>query len=200
MAQKELWNDRYRQRGALWGADPNQFVVDRLGGLAPSRVLDIGSGQGRNAIWLAQHGHRVTAVDISDVATAQGQEIADHLGVEVDFIAADLASWVPPEESFDLVLLAYMQAPEPLRREIHAKAMRALARGGRVLVVAHHRDNLEHGFGGPPMPEVLFDEEDLAADFAQLRVIENARVIRHMEKDGQVGDAIDVVFIGQKQE
>ena len=198
MTQRDLWNDRYRERGALWGAGPNQFVVDRLAGLAPCRVLDLGSGQGRNAIWLAQEGHRVTAVDISDVATTQGREMADQLGVEVDFITADLADWVPPDESFDLILLAYMQAPEQARREIHSKAVQALAPGGRVLVVAHHRDNLDHGFGGPPMPEVLFAETDLASDFAQLQVIENARVIRHVEKDGQAGDAIDIVFIGQK--
>jgi SAM-dependent methyltransferase len=198
MTQRDLWNARYQERGAVWGVGPNQYVADRVSGLTPRRVLDLGSGQGRNAIWMAQQGHEVTAIDISDVATQQGRELAAEIGVVVTFIAADLATWEPDPEEFDLVVLAYMQAPAAGRKAIHAKAVRALAPGGRVLVVAHHRDNLEHGYGGPPMLEVLFDETELADDFAALEIIENERVIRHVEKDGDVGDAIDIVFIGQK--
>jgi SAM-dependent methyltransferase len=198
MTQRDMWNERYRERGALWGTAPNEFVVDRLSAVAPCRALDLGAGQGRNAIWLAQQGHRVTAVDVSDVAMAQGRQIAAQAGVEVDFVAADLETWEPSPEEFDLVLLAYLQAPEQARRALHAKAARALAPDGLVLVVAHHVDNLEHGFGGPPMKEVLFDEEGLADDFADLEVIENSRVIRHVAKDGEVGDAIDIVFMARR--
>jgi SAM-dependent methyltransferase len=182
----------------VWGIGPNEFVAARVGGLPPRRVLDLGSGQGRNAIWMAQQGHSVTAVDISDVATAQGREIAEETGVEVEFIAADIATWEPAAEAFDLVVMAYLQAPEPGRKSLHAKAVRALAAGGEVLVVAHHRDNLDHGVGGPPMLEVLFDEAILADDFSALDVIENQQVIRKVDKDGQTGDAIDIVFIGRK--
>jgi len=198
MTQRDMWNERYRERGALWGTAPNEFVVDRLSAVAPCRALDLGAGQGRNAIWLAQQGHLVTAVDVSDVAMAQGSQIAAQAGVEVDFVAADLETWEPSPEEFDLVLLAYLQAPEQARRALHAKAARALAPDGLVLVVAHHVDNLEHGFGGPPMKEVLFDEEGLADDFADLEVIENSRVIRHVAKDGEVGDAIDIVFMARR--
>lgn len=198
MTQRDMWNERYRERGALWGTAPNEFVVDRLSAVAPCRALDLGAGQGRNAIWLAQQGHLVTAVDVSDVAMAQGSQIAAQAGVEVDFVAADLETWEPSPEEFDLVLLAYLQAPEQARRALHAKAARALAPDGLVVVVAHHVDNLEHGFGGPPMKEVLFDEEGLADDFADLEVIENSRVIRHVAKDGEVGDAIDIVFMARR--
>ena len=69
---------------------------------------------------------------------------------------------------------------------------------GLVMVVAHHRDNLEDGVGGPPMPEVLFDEAMLAADFTDLEVVENSRVLRRVEKEEHSGDAIDVVFIGRR--
>mgnify|MGYP001820854630 CR=1 FL=1 len=198
MTQREIWNDRYRDRGAVWGVGPNVFVADRLAHLEPGRALDLGCGQGRNAIWLAKQGHTVTAVDVSEVATAQGAEIAAASGVEVDFIAGDLQTWEPPDASFDLVLLAYIQAPPEIRKELHAKAGRALAPGGRVVVVAHHSENLENGVGGPPMPEVLFDQDMLAADFAGLEVIENNRVLRRVEMDDVGGDAIDVIFIGRR--
>jgi len=200
MTQQDLWNARYREKGAVWGAGPNQFVVDRMAGMTALRVLDLGSGQGRNAIWMAQQGHQVTAVDISDVATAQGLEAAERFGVEVDFIAADLAVWDPPAGAFDLVLLAYMQLPEAGRRSLHAKAVQVLVPGGRVLIVGHHRDNLENGVGGPPLPEMLFTESELAADFAGLEIIENNRVLRHVDQGDVVGDAIDIVFIGQKSQ
>lgn len=199
MTQRDLWNRRYQERGAVWGIGPNQFVADRLAGATPIRVLDLGAGQGRNTIWLAQQGHQVTAVDVSDVAIAQAEELATAAGVEGEFIAADLETWEPRPESYDLVVLAYMQAPEVRRRAIHAKAARALVPGGRVLVVAHHRDNLKQGIGGPPMIEVLFDEKGVAADFDTFDIIENNRVLRRVEKEDVSGDAIDLVFIAEKR-
>jgi SAM-dependent methyltransferase len=194
MDQRELWNDRYRQQGSVWGAEPNQFVVRYLSDLEPCRVLDVGTGQGRNAIWLARRGHQVTAVDISDVAVAQASDIARDAGVEIDFIAADLVHWEPVPEAYDLVLLSYIQMPEPPRKAIHGKVAAALVPGGRVFLIAHHRDNLERGVGGPQVPERLFDEIMIAGDFSGFEVEENGPVIRHVAKDGVAGDAIDLLF------
>jgi 2-polyprenyl-3-methyl-5-hydroxy-6-metoxy-1,4-benzoquinol methylase len=194
MDQRELWNDRYRDKGAVWGAEPNQFVAEYLEDLEPCRILDVGAGQGRNAIWLANRGHRVTAVDISDVAVAQAREIAREAGVEVEFIAADLAEWEPPTEAYDLVLLAYIQATAAERKLIHAKARRALAPGGRVFIIAHHLDNLDHGIGGPQSPDRLFDQDMMAEDFAGFTIEENRSVVRRVDKDGVSGDAIDLLF------
>jgi SAM-dependent methyltransferase len=199
VSQRELWNERYLAKGSLWGAGPNQFVAERLADLEPCRVLDLGSGQGRNAIWLAKQGHTVTAVDISDVANTQAAEIAAAAGVSVEFVTADLESWEPPPASFDLVLLAYLQAPEIVRRSLHGNVVRALCTGGRVFLVAHHKENLDHGVGGPPVREILFDEGEIAADFPGFAVHENARVLRTVEKDGvEIGQAIDLVFFATK--
>lgn len=198
MTNRDLWNTRYIEKGAAWGNGPNQFVADRLGGIAPCRVLDLGSGQGRNALWLAAGGHRVTAVDISDVATAQAQAEAAAADLDVDFIAADLATWEPEPAGYDLVLLSYIQMPEEPRRLIHAKADRALAPGGRIFIIAHHRDNLEHGVGGPQSPDHLFTEHDLESDFPGYRVDESGPVVRHVERDDVSGDAIDVIFSATK--
>jgi len=199
MNQRELWNDRYRQKGSVWGAEPNQFVVAYLSDLEPSRVLDLGTGQGRNAIWLAGQGHQVTALDISDVAIAQAKEIAADAGVEVEFIAADLKRWQPEPESYDLVLLSYIQAVEPARKLIHSKVATALAPGGMVFMIAHHIDNLEHGIGGPSLPDRLYDERMIAGDFPGLEIIENKAVIRHVDDGGSSGDAIDLLVRAVKR-
>lgn len=196
--QRELWNDRYREKGAVWGAAPNQFVVAHLGDVEPCRVLDVGTGQGRNAIWLARHGHRVTAIDISDVAVDQARAIAAEEGVDIEFVAADLEEWEPAPEAYDLALLAYIQAAEPFRKLVHAKVRRALVPGGRVFIIAHHSANLEHGAGGPQSLDRLFDEEMVAGDFAGFIIEENRRVTRHVDKDGVTGDAIDLLFLAVK--
>lgn len=194
MDQRELWNERYRENAAGWGAEPNQFVAAHLADLEPRRVLDLGAGQGRNAIWLAARGHRVTAVDISDVAIEQGRDMARQVGVEVDFVAADVEAWDPEPGGFDLALLAYVQAPESGRKLLHAKVRRALAVGGEVFIIAHHSDNLDHGIGGPQSPERLYDEAMLAGDFAGFELKQNEAVTRRVDKDGVVGDAIDLLF------
>jgi 2-polyprenyl-3-methyl-5-hydroxy-6-metoxy-1,4-benzoquinol methylase len=196
MSQRDLWNQRYTQNGSVWGAAPNQFVADRLADLEPCRILDLGCGQGRNAIWLAGRGHAVTAVDVSDVAIQQATELAADAGVTVEFVAADLGAWEPQEAAFDLVLLAYIQAPAPIREELHRKAARALAPGGSVFLIAHHKENLEHGIGGPPSLEVLFDEEEIAGDFVGFVIEENTRVLRPVVDGG--GDAIDLLFVARK--
>jgi len=193
-----FWNERYRARGTMWGVEANRFVVEQLSGLSPRRVLDLGCGQGRNAIWLALEGHEVTAVDLSDIAIDQARRAAADAGVEVYFAARDLATWRPAAESYDLVVLSYLQVPEQLRTIVHASAAAALAPSGRVFLIAHHRENLEHGIGGPQSAEVLFTEEQLARDFAALDIVRNEKVLRPVEKDGVIGTALDVLLIAEK--
>lgn len=199
MSQRDLWNERYNQKGSVWGAAPNQFVADRLADLEPSRILDLGCGQGRNAIWLAARGHTVTAVDVSDVAIEQATELAADAGVSVEFVAADLAAWEPRAAAFDLVLLAYIQAPEATRRVLHRKAAEALAPGGVVFIIAHHKENLERGIGGPPSAEVLFDEDEIAGDFAGFVIEENTKVLRRVDRGDVIGDAVDLLFVARKR-
>lgn len=194
---RDYWNERYG-RGCLFGVEPNVVLVEHCSKVAPGRALDLGCGQGRNAVWLALQGHQVTAVDQSDVAIGQARELAARAGVEIETVTEDVAGWDVPDGEFDLVVLAYVQLPSDQRTAVHATARRGLAHGGTLFLVAHHRDNLEHGVGGPPTPEVLFDEEELAADFAGLQILRNEKVLRPAERDGVSGNAIDVLFVARR--
>lgn len=194
---REAWDRRYSGPELVWGAEPNEFVAEHLAGIPPCRVLDLGSGEGRNALWLAEQGHRVTALDLSQVAIDKARVMAADAGLGIDFWAVDLVrAWQPEPEAYDLVLLSYLQVPPSSRRRVHAKAIAALAPGGTVFVVAHHPDNLEHGVGGPPYPEVMYGERDLAADFGRLEVVRNERVERPVE--GADRPALDVLFVATK--
>jgi SAM-dependent methyltransferase len=199
MDWRSYWNERYGRVVPAFGNEPNQCVASIVPALPVGRALDMACGRGRNAVWLAETGHQVTAVDLSDVAVAKGRELAARRGVDVDYRVANVLDWDPPQGAFDLVLLSYLQLPPPERVIAHSKAEAALAPGGRVLIVAHHSDNLVHGVGGPQMPEVLYDEELLAGDFGDLTVERNERVIRHVDSEDMVGDAIDVVFLARLQ-
>lgn len=168
-------------------------------GLPRGTALDVACGRGRNAVWLAARGHSVTAIDLSDVAIDQARELAAARGVGVDFTVADFLTWNVPEQRFDLVLLSYLQLPPADRLPAHRRAATAVGPGGHLLLVAHHRENLLLGIGGPDDPAVLYDETMLAGDFAGLIIERNERVIRHVEKEDLEGDAIDVLFLGRRE-
>jgi len=192
--QQQAWDARYTEEGALSGAEANRLLVELAADLTPGRALDLGSGQGRNAFWLAAQGHTVTGLDLSSVAVDQANAIADEQGLDATFEAVDLTAWDPAEERWDLVVLAYLQVPEAPRQQIHAVAVRALAPGGSLILVAHHLDNITDGVGGPPYPEMLFTEDGLAADFSELEIERNEKALRPTEN----GEAIDIVLVAKR--
>lgn len=187
---REVWDARYRG-GDVWGSAPNRMLAELVADVPSGSALDLGSGQGRNALWLAEVGHHVTGLDLSPVAVDQARAAAAERGLDARFEAVDLKSWDPAGDVWDLVVLSYLQLDEPVRRLVHAKAAQSVAPGGRLVLVAHHRDNLEGGVGGPPTPRVLYTEEMLAEDFAVLTIVRNESVVRSTDD----GDAIDIVLI-----
>src|SRR6476646_8725770 len=87
---REDWNARYAQKELVWSAEPNRLFAAEVGGLPPGRALDLACGEGRNAVWLAGRGWRVTGVDFSGVALAKARRLADRAGVALDLVQADL--------------------------------------------------------------------------------------------------------------
>jgi SAM-dependent methyltransferase len=191
---QSLWDARYEEKGALWGAEPNQFLAEIADVLEPGTALDLGCGQGRNSFWLASRGFTVTGLDLSPVAIEQATAVAVEFEADVSFESVDLTTWDPAGRVWDLVVLTYLHLSEERRPVVHDAAKRAGAPGGRVVVIAHHLDNFENGVGGPPVPELLFTEQQLAGDFAELEILRNEKVIRMTEQ----GDAIDLVFVASR--
>src|SRR5690606_39971361 len=95
----KAWDERYRATGLVWGAGPNRFVVEQTEGLAHGRALDLAAGEGRNAVWLAERGWRVTAVDFSPVAVERGRRIAAERGADVEWAAADVRAYTQDRKS-----------------------------------------------------------------------------------------------------
>lgn len=187
------WDDRYRTAEFIWSLTPNRFVAEQLADLAPGRALDLACGEGRNALWLARRGWRVTAVDFSGVALDKGRQRAAKDGLELKWVAADLAAYVPEPGGFDLVVIAYLHLfPHDLETVLR-RAADALAPGGTLFVVGHDATNPAQGVGGPQDPNVLYTPEAVAAPLAALRIERAERVTRPV--DGAPRPAIDTLVI-----
>jgi SAM-dependent methyltransferase len=195
--KRERWNRRYAEEQLLWSAGPNRVLAAETAELEPGRALDLACGEGRNAIWLAERGWRVTAVDFADVALAKAARIASERGVDVDFVHADLLAWEPPEQSFELVCVLYLQLPAADRRLVLGRAAAAVAPGGTLLLVAHDLTNLTEGFGGPDNPDVLLTPEDVAVELPGLEIERAERILRDVE--GADRPAIDALVRARRR-
>ena len=189
----EAWNRRYEGTELIWTAQPNRFLVDEARDLRPGRALDLGCGEGRNAVWLAERGWEVTAVDFSEVGMAKGAALADSRGVLVRWVLADLRQHDPEPAAFDLVVLLYLHLPPAERRAVHARACQAVAPGGVLLLVGHDSSNLTEGYGGPQDASILFTPEELAPELPGLDIQRAERVRRPVSSPDGERDAIDAL-------
>ena len=163
MDQRE-WDEAYASRELVWTAEANRFVTGELAGLTAGRALDLGTGEGRNAIWLAERGWQVTAVDFSAVGLAKAAKLAARRGATgIRWVEADLREYQPGQAAYDLVLLAYIHLLPDEFGALLQTAASALAPGGTLLIIGHDADNLAHGHGGPQDPRVLHRAEDVVA-------------------------------------
>jgi SAM-dependent methyltransferase len=177
------WDKRYEAEDLVWGLDPNQWLVTEAKELPPGRALDLGCGEGRNALWLAGRGWLVTGVDFAGAALARAAQLAEQadLAPRVTWVQADVSDSSTWGTSFDLVVLAYLHQVSTERRSVLRAAAQVLAPRGTLLVIAHDLSNLAGGIGGPQDPTVLFTSEDVVDDLADLPgllVLRAERVIR----------------------
>lgn len=135
----ELWDDRYRESNRIWSGNPNTALVREVEGLKPGRALDLGCGEGADAVWLARWGWTVTATDISRVALDRAAGHAAEAGVadRIDWQWHDLGASFPDGE-YDLVSAQFLHSMGDLSRErILRQAASVVAPGGVLLIVGH---------------------------------------------------------------
>lgn len=165
------WDARYADRDRLWSGQPNGALVAEVATLPPGRVLDVGCGEGADAIWLARQGWEVTGLEVSGVALARATGHAHDAGVTVTWVHAGLAEAALPPASFDLVSAQY----PALRRTPDADAERALVGAvapGGVLLVVHHA-----GMEAQPVRDDGFDPADYVWPSAVAALLDSDWVI-----------------------
>ena len=194
------WDRRWTDKLLHAHGEPSAVVLAALDGLAPGRALDLGCGNGRHAIWLAERGWRVTAVDFSTEALSQARERAFATRVEVDWVEADLAAYEPKRQAFDLVLVAYLHVPGAERAPILANAAGAVAAGGSLLLVGHDVTNIGTGAPGPTDPSLLYTPADIARELPGLEIERAEQLLRPTElENGTPVEAVDALVLATRR-
>jgi SAM-dependent methyltransferase len=162
MSTAETWDERYRSSDRIWSGRPNPQLIQEVSGLPPGRALDVGCGEGGDAIWLAEQGWHVVGVDVSQVALDRAASHAPELAGRITWQQADLVEEPPEPEGFDLVTAHYMHLPPAPRERMFRGLAAAVRPGGTLLLVAHDVADVHHGPGRHQGPEVYFTTEEVA--------------------------------------
>ena len=172
MNHREQWNTRFATEDYVFGQAPNRFLTEQAHRLPPkAQILVPADGEGRNGVWLAEQGHRVMSIDISENGQAKAKKLAEQRGAVMDFRIADLAEWDWPEAAFDAIVAIFIQFADPaLRSRIFAGMRRALKPGGLLLLEGYRPEQLAYNTGGPRVLENLYTEAMLRQAFADWQI------------------------------
>ena len=192
------WNRRFSAEDYVFGTAPNAFLASQKHRLAPGMsALSVADGEGRNSVWLARQGLRVTAFDFSPVAAEKAKRLAAEAGVEVEHSVADIGDWDWDARRFDCVAAIFIQfAAPPERQRIFYGMMRALAPGGLLLLQGYTPRQLEYKTGGPPHAENMYTAELLRESFGALdflHLAEHEEVVNEGTGHGGMSALIDLV-------
>jgi SAM-dependent methyltransferase len=190
----EFWEQFYGEREQVWSGQPNAALVDEVAGLPPGTALDLGCGEGADAIWLASQGWRVTAADISQAALDRGARHAADAGVaeRITWERHDFAHSLPAGR-FDLVSVQFLHSPVADPRDaVLPAAAAAVAAGGTLLVVSHEAVPWgEHDWTFPSPQEVLASLAIDADEWIVEHIGSRTRLAHHPEGgDAEVVDSV----------
>lgn len=179
------WDQRYHDAkddsAGLWSTQPHQQLQQIAGALRPGTALDLATGDGRNAIWLARHGWQVTAVDFAETGLNIARQRAAAQNVSVDWQLADVTQW-SPNQTFDLVTITYLHLSEETNAAVIRRVSQWVAPGGTLLVIGHDKDNAVSGTGGPQDPAVLYSPEILRR-VTSLQIVAAQQITRNTATD-----------------
>lgn len=166
-----FWDQVFADAEYRYGKTPNAFLAAHAGAIRPGGdVLCLGDGEGRNGVWLATQGFRVTSVDQSTRALEKTRLLAAERHVRVNAVQAALPDWKLPKLSFDAVVLIFLHLLPGVRERVHAAAAEALRPGGVILHEAFTPAQLGRPSGGPSVAAALQTAELLRRDFAALEI------------------------------
>ena len=163
-----MWDERYAEDDYVYGTEPNDFLRAAVANVPRGRALCLAEGEGRNAVFLAQQGFDVLAVDSSAVGLQKAQRLAEDREVQIETLVADLADYAIEPDSWDLIVSIFCHLPPDVRRRLHAEVVAGLRPGGVFILEAYTPAQLEWGTGGPPTAELMMKREALTEELEGL--------------------------------
>jgi SAM-dependent methyltransferase len=178
-----MWDERYSQPGFAYGSEPNEFLATAAARIPIGPVLSLGEGEGRNAAFLAGLGHRVVAVDQSEVGLAKARSLAADRGLTIETVSADLDGYRIEPGNWAGIVSIFCHLPRRIRVPLYAAAVAGLRPGGVLVLEAYAPDQIGRGTGGPRDPDMLAALADLMGEFAGLEFLH----ARELERDVREG-------------
>ena len=179
----QFWDERYGGDVYAYGREPNEHLRAEAARIPSGPVLCLAEGEGRNAVFLAERGHDVTAVHFSREGIRKTELLAKERGVSVRAVLADLATFVPERSDYAGVVAIFAHLPPDVRKRVHGWVASALRPGGVFVLEAYTPAQLAHGSGGPKNPELLMTLDGLRAELAPL-VIDVGREVEREIHEG----------------
>ncbi|HRX93043.1 MAG TPA: class I SAM-dependent methyltransferase [Chitinophagaceae bacterium] len=204
-AWTERWNSRYSEEGFAYGTEPNYYFKTQLEKFPPGKLLLPAEGEGRNAVFAARLGWKVTAFDISAEGKNKALQLAAQNNVSIDYQIGKLEDMHFRAEQFDAIGLIYAHFPPAIKSSYHKAFDHFLRPGGMIIFEAFSKKHIEYiarneKVGGPKDIGSLFSIEELKADFANYEILELAETELEL-KEGKYHDGLASVirFIGRKK-
>ncbi|OGP72361.1 MAG: hypothetical protein A2W09_06765 [Deltaproteobacteria bacterium RBG_16_50_11] len=163
---QKRWDKRFKEKAFALGKEANLFLKRKLHLLPVGRALDLATGEGRNAIFLAQHGFEVDAVDISEIGLRKTRRLAKEKGVRIRTILADLDAYPIEKERYDLIVNLYF-----LNRRLLPKIKKGLRKGGTVVFETYLLEHRDLHVGGPTNPKYFLNPNELLTLFRGFRIL-----------------------------
>lgn len=178
-----IWDQRYDEAEFAFGDRPNDFLAEQSDRLTGGTCLCLAEGQGRNAVWLAQQGLDVTAMDQSPVGMRRAQELAAERGVSIRTEVGDLSDYDLGVARWDMIVSIFVHMPAPLRQSVHDRVVAALKPGGTFLLEAYTPEQLDMpGKGGPGTADMLADLATLKEELRGLDIVIGREVHREVNE------------------
>jgi SAM-dependent methyltransferase len=196
---QKLWNERYSAIDFAYGTKPNEYFKSEIDKLNPGKLLLIGEGEGRNAIYAAKLGWKVDAVDFSEAGKAKALNLAKENNVDINYITKDLKEFEPRENYYNVVGIIYIHLEESLRKVVHRNVIKSLAKDGKVIIEVFEKEQIKYKSGGPKELDLLYSLEDIVTDFIDLDfLLLNKEIIELNEGKYHLGEAVVIRFTGMK--
>lgn len=193
------WDERYSAEEYIFGTAPNDFLVSVADRIPPGDVLCLADGEGRNGVFLADLGYRVTSIDSSQVGLAKAETLARKKGVQLDTRLADLTEYDLGENCWDCVVSIFFHLPPEIRRTLHRKVEKAIRPDGYLVLEAYTPEQLNFRTGGPPIVDRLMTLDALREDFPNLEFIHAEEKEREIQEgQGHAGRGAVVQLLARK--
>ena len=177
-----MWNERYSSDRYAYGMEANDFLVSMIDSLPGGKILCLAEGEGRNAVWLAEQGNAVTAVDASDVGLQKAVRLAQARAVDITTVHADLADYDIGTQQWDAIISIFCHLPPDLRHDVHRRCFTGLRDNGMILLEAYTPSQLDYKTGGPPVAEMMMDTRSLRSELNGLEFLHLQECVREIHE------------------